>query len=36
MTITGGALNIVQRLLTDRPSFHLSGEVRWDALPETL
>jgi hypothetical protein len=28
--------DIVQRLLTDKPSFHLSGEARWDALPETL
>lgn len=35
MTITGG-LDIVQRLLTDKPSFHLRGEARWDALPETL
>lgn len=29
-------LDIVQRLLTDKPSFHQGGEVRWDALPETL
>lgn len=29
-------LDIVQRLLTDKPSFHLGGEARWDALPETL
>jgi hypothetical protein len=35
MTITGG-LAIVQRLLTDKPSFHLRGDARWDALPQTL
>jgi hypothetical protein len=35
MTTTGD-LDIVQRLLADRPSFHLSGEARWDALPGTL
>jgi predicted O-methyltransferase YrrM len=29
-------LDIVQQLLADRPSFHLSGEARWDALPSTL
>lgn len=29
-------LDIVQRLLTDKPSFHQNGEARWDALPETL
>jgi hypothetical protein len=29
-------LDIVQQLLADRPSFHLSGEARWDALPATL
>jgi predicted O-methyltransferase YrrM len=28
--------DVVQRLLTDRPSFHLGGEARWDALPQTL
>ncbi len=33
---TTGRLDIVKRLLTDRPSFHLGGEVRWDALPGTL
>ena len=33
---TTGELDIVQQLLTDRPSFHLSGEARWDALPATL
>jgi hypothetical protein len=33
---TTGELDIVQRLLADRPSFHLSGEARWDALPSTL
>jgi Methyltransferase domain len=35
MTITDG-LDIVQRLLTDKPSFHLDGEARWDALPGAL
>lgn len=35
MTMTDG-LDIVQRLLTDKPSFHLSGAARWDSLPETL
>lgn len=35
MTITD-RLDVVQRLLADRPSFHLSGTVRWDALPGTL
>lgn len=29
-------LDIVKQLLTDKPSFHLGGELRWDALPETL
>lgn len=28
--------DVVQRLLTDRPSFHLCGGARWDALPGTL
>jgi predicted O-methyltransferase YrrM len=35
MTTTDG-LDIVRRLLTDRPSLHLEGKARWDALPETL
>jgi predicted O-methyltransferase YrrM len=35
LTASGG-LDIVQRLLSDKPSFHLSGEAHWDALPETL
>lgn len=35
MTITT-ELNIVKRLLADRPSFHLDGEARWDTLPGTL
>jgi precorrin-6B methylase 2 len=30
------APNIVQRLLADKPTFHLGGEARWDALPQTL
>ncbi|MGH3188260.1 MAG: class I SAM-dependent methyltransferase [Streptosporangiaceae bacterium] len=33
---TATAPNIVERLLIDKPSFHLSGAARWDALPETL
>jgi Methyltransferase domain len=33
---TTAALNIVERVLDDKPSFHLSGAARWDALPETL
>jgi precorrin-6B methylase 2 len=28
--------NIVERLLSDQPSFHMGGEARWDSLPETL
>jgi hypothetical protein len=36
MTSTTGELNIVQRLLTDRPLFHLGGEAHWDAAPGTL
>lgn len=35
MTTTEG-LDIAARLLSDKPSFHLDGEARWDALPETL
>ena len=33
---TTGELDIVQQLLADKPSFHLGGEARWDALPQTL
>lgn len=33
---TTGELDIVQRLLTDKPSFHEFGAARWDALPKTL
>jgi Methyltransferase domain len=29
-------LNAVQRLLTDQPSFHMSGEAHWDCTPGTL
>jgi precorrin-6B methylase 2 len=29
-------LGVVQQVLADKPSFHMSGEARWDALPETL
>jgi hypothetical protein len=35
MTSTEGP-SIVQRLLADKPMFHLGGQARWDALPETL
>jgi hypothetical protein len=35
-TTIASELGIVQRLLSDRPSFHLGGEARWDSLPETL
>ena len=34
--MTTGELDIVQRILTDRPSFHEGGEARWDALPQTI
>jgi Methyltransferase domain len=33
---TADELDIVQRLLTDKPSFHEYGTAHWDALPETL
>ncbi|HXW43596.1 MAG TPA: class I SAM-dependent methyltransferase [Streptosporangiaceae bacterium] len=29
-------MDVVQRVLTDKPMFHQGGEERWDALPETL
>jgi precorrin-6B methylase 2 len=35
MTITG-APSIVERLLEDRPSFHLGGRAHWYSLSETL
>jgi precorrin-6B methylase 2 len=35
MTIPNGP-SIVQRLLTDKPSFHSGGEAHWYSLPETL
>lgn len=35
MTITGSQ-DVVQQLLNDKPTFHLGGEARWDALPGTL
>ena len=34
--MTTGDLDIVQRILADRPSFHEGGEARWDALPQTI
>ncbi len=33
---TAGNLDITQRLLAERPSFHAYGTARWDALPGTL
>jgi predicted O-methyltransferase YrrM len=36
LTTTDSKLDIVQRLLTDRPSFHLGGSADWTSLPETL
>ena len=33
---TVDTLDIVTRILTDKPSFHMSGIARWDALPQTL
>ena len=35
MTVAS-APDIVMRILADKPSFHLSGTARWDALPQTL
>jgi len=29
-------LSVIQQLLIDRPSFHLSGEAHWDCTPGTL
>jgi hypothetical protein len=29
-------MDVIDRLQSDRPLFHSGGEVRWDALPETL
>jgi hypothetical protein len=34
--IAADELRIVERLLTDRPSFHMGGSARWASLPETL
>jgi Methyltransferase domain len=31
-----GGLDVVQRLFTDQPSFHLGGEAHWDCTPGTL
>jgi precorrin-6B methylase 2 len=36
MTPTAADLDIVERLLTDQPSFHMGGSARWASLPETL
>ncbi len=29
-------MDVVERLVAERPSFHLGGACRWNALPETL
>src|SRR5271155_1647700 len=29
-------MDIVDRLLRDRPKFHVNGTTRWDSLPGTL
>jgi predicted O-methyltransferase YrrM len=34
--IINSELDVVERLLTDRPTFHDSGTARWDALPATI
>ena len=36
MTTTDDEPNIVQRLLTEKPSFHLGGSAHWASLPDTL
>lgn len=33
---TTSDLDVVQLVLNDKPSFHMAGNERWDALPETL
>ena len=35
MTITK-KVDVVRRLLTDKPAFHLAGAAHWDALPGSL
>lgn len=35
-TITNNNTMIVERLLADRPAFHLGGACQWNSLPETL
>jgi predicted O-methyltransferase YrrM len=34
--IVDSEFDIVQRLLSDKPTFHASGTARWDALPATI
>ena len=34
--MTNNSTMIVERLLADRPSFHLGGACQWNSLPETL
>lgn len=36
MTTTLTGLEIVEQLLSDKPSFHLGGSAYWASLPETL
>jgi precorrin-6B methylase 2 len=36
MMSVNSELDIVQRVLADKPAFHLSGTAHWDALPGTL
>lgn len=33
---TASKLDVVRRLMEDKPAFHMRGEARWDALPSTL
>ena len=35
-TMTNNDTIIVERLLSDRPSFHLGGACQWNSLPQTL
>lgn len=35
MTVASGP-SVLQKMLTDKPKFHMSGEARWNALPRTL
>jgi precorrin-6B methylase 2 len=35
-SVTSSEREIVERLMADRPSFHLGGNAHWASLPETL